>query len=117
MNDKIQLQKPAREFARWMILRMLYAGRPGGVSEAIILRVLQSFDFDCGPDDVHQDLDYMRSVGLAEAGQDELSGCWARVTALGVAVVEYNVRAPSGIGRPRKSRNSKEKTTVRSTRV
>ena len=107
MNDKIELQKRAREFVRWMMLRMLYAGRPGGVSELIILRVLQNLDFDCELDDVRQDMDYMHSVGLAEAGQDHLTGCWARLTALGVAVVEYSARTPSGIGRPSRWPSSK----------
>ena len=114
MNGKIELQKHAREFVRWMILRMLYAGRPGGVSEIIILQVLQNMDFDCELNDVRQDMDYMRSVGLAEAGQDDLTGCWARLTALGVAVVEYSARAPLGIGRPRRWHGSK-KMTPRST--
>jgi len=100
LNDKIELQKRARELVRWMILRMLYAGRPGRVSELIILRVLKSLDFDCKLDDVRQDMDYMRSVGLAEAGQDNLRGWWARLTALGIAVVEYGARTPSGIGHP-----------------
>ena len=102
MNDDIELQEPKREFARWMILRMLYAGRPGGVSETIILRVLQSFDFNCELDDVHQDMAYMRSVGLAEAGPDDLTGCRARLSALGAAVVEYSARVPAGIDRPRR---------------
>ncbi|SRR6266851_2980100 len=107
LNDKIELQKHAREFARWMILRMLYAGRPDGIGEAIILRVLQDLDFDCELDDVRRQLDYLRSLGLAEAGQDDPgAGWWARLTAQGVAVVEYNASAPSGVGRPRKSRGS-----------
>ena len=89
-----------------MILRMLYAGRPGGVSETIILRVLQDLDFDCELNDVRREMDYLRSLGLAEAGQDDLAGWWARLTAQGVAVVEYNASAPSGVGRPRKSRGS-----------
>ena len=108
MNNEIELQKRAHEFVRWMVLRMLYAGRPGGVSELIILRVLQNLDFDCELDDVRQDMDYMCSVGLAEAGQDNLTGCWARLTTLGVAVVEYSACAPSGIGRPRRWSSSKK---------
>jgi hypothetical protein len=107
LNNAIELQKRAREFVRWLILRMLHAGRPGGVSELIILRVLQNLDFNYELDDVRQDMDYMCSVGLAEAGQDNLTGCWARITALGVAVVEYGACAPSGIGRPRRWRISK----------
>jgi hypothetical protein len=108
LNDKIELQKRDREFARWMILRMLYAGRPGGISEIVILRVLQSLDFVCELDHVRQDIDYMQSIGLAEAGWDGMTGCWARLTALGIAVVEYNEHAPSDIGRPRRGRSSKK---------
>jgi len=107
LNDNIGLQKPAREFIRWLVLRMLYACRPGAANETIILRVLQNLDFDCELDDVRQDIDYMQSVGLAETGQDGLTGWRARLTAVGVAVVEYGVRAPSGIGRPRRWRRSK----------
>jgi hypothetical protein len=107
LNDKIELQKPAREFAGWMMLRMLYAVRPGRVSQAVILRVLQNLDFDCEPGDVRQTIDYMRSVGLAEAGQNAMKEWWARLTVLGVAVVEYTAQAPSGIGRPKRWRGSK----------
>jgi len=78
-----------------------------GVNETIILRVLHSFDFECALDDVRQDIDYMRSVGLAEAGRNNRTGWRVRLTALGVAVVEYSERDPSGVGRPRRWRNSK----------
>jgi hypothetical protein len=104
LNVKIEMQQPVGEFIRWMILRMLYACRPGRVSETIILRVLQNLEFDCELDDVRQVIDYMQSVGLAEAGQNRLTGWRARLTGLGVAVVEYNAEAPSGIGRPRRWR-------------
>jgi hypothetical protein len=87
---------------------MLYAGRPGGISEIIILRVLQNLDFDCELDHVRRDMDYLQSIGLAEAGWDDMTGCWARLTALGSAVVEYNKCAPSGIGRPRRWRAAKK---------
>jgi hypothetical protein len=102
LNGKIELQKRAREFVRWMILRMLYAIRPGGVSETIVLGVLQDLNFDCELDDVRQEIDYLRCVGLAEAGQDDLAGGWSRLTVLGVAVVEYNAPAPSRIGRTKR---------------
>ena len=102
LNDKTAPERHIREFARWLILRMLYAVRPGYGSDPIILQVLQSFDLDYQLDILHQDLDYICSVGLAEQGND-MSGRWARLTALGVAVVEYTTEAASGIGRPRKS--------------
>jgi hypothetical protein len=107
LDDKIELQEHAREFTRWMMLRMLYAVRPGRAGQTVLLRVLQSLDFNCQLDDVRRDMDYLRSVGLAEAGEDNLRGYWARLTNLGVAVVEYNAQAPSGIDRPRRWRNSK----------
>ena len=107
LNDKIELQQTAREFTRWMILRMLYACRPGVASETIIMRVLRNLDFDCELDDVREAIQYMRSAGLAETGQHSRNEWRARLTALGVAVVEYNARAPSGIGRPRRWRISK----------
>ncbi len=106
MNHTIETETRTREFIRWMILRMLYACQPGAASETIILRVLQSLDFQCGLDDVRQDLDYLRSIGVAETGGRRVASGRVRLTPLGVAVVEYNTRAPSGIGRPRRSRGS-----------
>jgi hypothetical protein len=90
-----------------MILRMLYAIRPGGVSETIVLRVLQDLDFECELNDVRQEMDYLRSLGLAEASQDVPTGWWSRLTAQGVAVVEYDTPAPSGIGRTKRPRGSR----------
>ena len=107
MDDNIELQQRAREFTRWMILRMLYACRPGAASETIIMRVLQNLDFDCDLDDVREAIEYMQSAGLAETGHHSRTAWRARLTALGVAVVEYNARAPSGIGRPRRWRSAK----------
>jgi hypothetical protein len=104
LNDKIELQKHDREFVRWLILHMLYAARPGGISDIVILRVLQNLDFDCQVDRLREDLDYLQSVGLAEAGHDDIIGYRAGLTRLGVAVVEYKERVPSGVGRPKKLR-------------
>jgi hypothetical protein len=85
---------------------MLFACRPGAASETIILQVLHNLHFNRELDDVRQAFDYMRSVGLAEVNQDGRKGWRARLTALGLAVVEYNAQAPSGIGRPRRWRSS-----------
>ncbi len=86
---------------------MLYACRPGEASERIILRVLRSLDFNCELEDVREAINYMQLIGLAEARHNRHDGGRARLTALGVAVVEYSVIAPSGIGRPRKWRSTK----------
>jgi hypothetical protein len=87
---------------------MLYAVRPGKVSETILLRVLQNLEFDCQLDDVRQAMNYMQSAGLAETGQQDETRRWACLTTLGTAVVEFNAPAPAGIARPRRSRSSKK---------
>ena len=107
MDTKIEPQEHAREFTRWMILRMLYAIRPGGVSETVLMHVLGSLDFNCELDDVRREVDYLRSLGLAEAGKGSLTGRSTRLTELGAAVVEYSAHAPAGIDRPRRRRSSK----------
>ncbi len=107
MNDKIDLEKPRREAARLLILRILNAGRPIGASEAIVLRILEDFHFDYTVEDVRREFDYLQSLGLAEAGQDDLVGWWARLTAQGVAVLEHNAPAPAGIAQPRKARGAR----------
>lgn len=106
LNDQIEPQQPVREFTRWMILRMLYACRPGAATATIIARVLQSLEFDCALHDVHEAIGYMELTGLA-ASQHCRTGRRARLTALGVAVVEFSARAPAGIRRPRRWRSSK----------
>jgi hypothetical protein len=103
----VQLEQRTREFIRWIILRMLYACRPGAANERIILRVLRSLDFNCELEDVREAINYIQSIGLATARHNRRQGGQARLTALGVAVVEYSIVAPSGIGRPRKLASGK----------
>jgi hypothetical protein len=107
LNDKIEPQQHVREFTRWMILRMLYACRPGAATDTIIARVLQNLEFNCAVQDVHEAVEYMQLTGLA-CTQHRRTGWRARLTALGVAVVEYSARAPAGIRRPRRWRSSKK---------
>jgi hypothetical protein len=107
LNDKIEPQQRVREFTRWMILRMLYACRPGAATDTIIARVLQNLEFNCAVHDVHEAIEYMQLTGLAYT-QHRRTGWRARLTALGVAVVEYSARAPAGIRRPRRWRSSKK---------
>jgi hypothetical protein len=107
LNDTVELQQGAREFTRWIILRMLYACRPGAASEKIILRVLKSLEFDCDLADVRDAINYMRLIGLAETEKNRTTAGRARLTPLGVAVVEHSTHAPSGIARPRRWRSAK----------
>ena len=86
-----------------LILRTLYAARPIEADEAIVLRILNDFRFNYSLDDVRRELDYLHSLGLVEAGQDETLGWWARPTALGIAMVEHNAPVPAGVARPIKA--------------
>jgi Fe2+ or Zn2+ uptake regulation protein len=96
------LEQKQREEARWRILRVLDAGRPIAVSENIILRVLNDVKLPIGPAAVRRELDYLRARGLAEIEDGEEETWFARLTASGVDIVEYNAPAPVGIARPRK---------------
>jgi hypothetical protein len=107
MNENIAAQEENTGFVQWMILRMLYACRPGAASEKIILKVLESLDFGCELNDVREAITYMQSAGLLNTIHGR-TGWRARLTKLGVAVVEYSEQAPPGIGRPRKWRSSKK---------
>jgi hypothetical protein len=106
VSDKIDLEKPRRETARLLILRALYAARPIEASDTVVLRILGDFHLDYMLDEVRRELDYLRSLGLAEIDQDEPTGWWVRLTALGVAVVEQNAPVPPGITRPPRPRRT-----------
>ncbi|MGC1679432.1 MAG: hypothetical protein WA740_18005 [Candidatus Binataceae bacterium] len=102
MADAIDLEQKQREEARWRILRVVDAGRPSVVSEQIIWRVLIDIKLPFSLNAVRRELSYLADLDLLELeGQD--TGTWfARLTARGVDVVEYNQTAPAGVARPRK---------------
>jgi hypothetical protein len=101
----MDLDQKRHEEARWRLLRILNAGRPIGVSESVASRVLAETKLDGSRDAVRRDLDYLRELGLVQIEVSDLDDeTWhARLTADGVAVVEYTVvTAPAGIARPAK---------------
>jgi hypothetical protein len=98
----MDLSQKQREEARWRILRILDAGRPIGVSESIILRVLDDVRLPIGPVGVRRELDYLRDLRLAEIGDEDGEGWVAKLTASGVDLVEYTVQAPPGVARPKR---------------
>src|SRR3954466_3191568 len=102
-DDNIRFRQARLETARLLILRVLYAARPIEADDTTVMRILNDFHFDYSLDDVRRDLDYLRSLGLAEAGPSEPLGWCARLTALGVAVVEHNAPVPPGITPPPRS--------------
>jgi len=102
MPDGIDLEQKNREEARWRMLRVVDAGRPIAVSEQIIWRVLADIKLSLSLNAVRRELAYLRDLGLLELESEETETWFAKLTANGVDVVEYNFPSPAGIARPRK---------------
>src|SRR5260370_42271060 len=96
------LEQKRREDARWKILRIADAGRPIGVGEAIIVRVLADAAIPFSRDDLRRELTYPHALALLDVHDDAEEEWIARLTAAGVAVVEYTAPAPAGGARARK---------------
>jgi DNA-binding transcriptional ArsR family regulator len=84
------------------ILRVVDAGRPIAVSEQIIWRVLADIKLSLSLNTVRRELSYLRDLGLLELEGEGAETWFAKLTASGVDVVEYNFPAPAGVARPRK---------------
>ena len=102
MPDGIDLEQKNREEARWRMLRVVDAGRPIAVSEQIIWRVLADIKLSLSLNTVRRELAYLRDLGLLELEGEGTETWFARLTASGVDVVEYNFPSPAGVARPRK---------------
>ncbi len=98
----MDLEQKQREEARWRILRVLDAGRPIAVAETIIWRVLHDIRMPMSVNTVRRELTYLRDLALIELEAEDTDTWFARLTAQGVDVVEYNHESPAGIARPRK---------------
>jgi hypothetical protein len=102
MSDGIDLEQKQREEARWRMLRVVDAGRPIAVSEQIIWRVLADIKIALSLNTIRRELAYLRDLGLVELEGEGSETWFAKLTASGVDVVEYNFPAPAGVARPRK---------------
>ena len=102
MADGIDIEQKQREEARWRILRVVDAGRPIAVSEHIVWRVLTDIKLALTLNALRRELTYLRDLGLVELECNEPDNWFARLTAMGVDVVEYTHAAPAGVARPRK---------------
>lgn len=100
--NQVDMEKLQREEIRWRILKILDAGRPLPVSEAITLRALQDSNLVVTPHSLRRELDYLEDRKLVTVtGKD--SPTWsADLTRLGVDVVEYTLDCDPGIARPKK---------------
>lgn len=101
--DNLNLEQKQREEARWRIMRVLDAGRPMPVSEAIVWRVVSETHLRLSPNSVRRELTYLRDLGLVELEGEDSENWFGKLTAKGVDVVEYTVLAPAGIARPKKA--------------
>jgi hypothetical protein len=102
MSDGLDLEQRQREEARWRILRVVDAGRPIAVSEQIVWRVLTDIKITLSLNQLRRELSYLHDLGLIEVEGEDCDIWFARLTAQGVDVVEYTVKAPAGVARPRK---------------
>ena len=102
MDKGVELEQKQREEARWRILRVLDAGRPIGVNETLVWRVLHDVKIGLSLRQVRRELEYLQDLGLARLEDVETETSSARLTAHGVDVVEYTVDSPPGIARPKK---------------
>jgi hypothetical protein len=97
----MEIEQARPEDARWKILRIVDAGRPIGVNEAVMLRVLSAPGASISRGELRRELSYLAGMELLEIGTDG-DEWYAKATAARVAVVEYTTAAPAGIARPRK---------------
>ncbi len=102
MPDAIDIEQKNREEARWRMLRVVDAERPIAVSEQIIWRVLADIKLSLSLNTVRRELAYLRDLGLLELEGESGETWFAKLTASGVDVVEYNFPSPAGVARPRK---------------
>ncbi len=102
MSEGIDVEQKRREEARWRMLRVVDAGRPIPVSEQIIWRVLADIKLSLSLIAVRRELAYLRDLGLLELEGEGAETWFAKLTASGVDVVEYNFASPAGVARPRK---------------
>lgn len=104
MSEMIDIEQKQREEARWRILRLVDAGRPVPVSEQVIWRVLGDINLSFSLNQLRRELSYLHDLTLIELSGEDSDTWFARLTAGGVDVVEYNAKAPAGVARPRKYR-------------
>lgn len=101
---EIDLRKSLIEVARWYALVALDAGRPNYVNEDMLLSALNGASMHVTHHELRRELEYLSDRKMVEL-QGQESDLWeAKLTSLGVDVVEYTVECRPGIARPAKRR-------------
>jgi hypothetical protein len=86
--------------ARWIILLTLNTARPIGTCAELVWAVLQNVYPDATALETRRELDYLADHALIKIHEHPAGRCSARLTRLGVDLVDYNVDCDPGIARP-----------------
>lgn len=107
MNDdeprSVDMFRMQREELRWRLLRALEAGRPGAVSEKLLLRVAAAVNLPTTPREIRVQLEYLEGlklVSIEKGAPDQVKEWMAKLTPEGVNVTDYTSECPAGIVRP-----------------
>jgi hypothetical protein len=98
---KPDMEKAQRETKRWMILQCLYCSRPYGAGEALLLSAL-SDSVQITQLELRTELDYLQERELATITGRDTPQWNAKLTRIGVDLVEYTIPCEPGIARPQK---------------
>lgn len=98
----IDMQKTRREGMRWYLLLALNNARPLGAIDSLLIQIMQDIYTRVTPTELQQQLDYLAMRKMVELDKKP-DGHWhAKLTSLGVDVVEYTADCRVGIARPEK---------------
>ncbi len=98
----IDLLKVRRESLRWHLLNALDKARPLGALDILLLDVVRCIYADATANELHAQLDYLHGHHFVELTKRP-DGHWhAKLTHIGIDVVEYVADCPVGIARPDK---------------
>jgi Fe2+ or Zn2+ uptake regulation protein len=95
-------EKFKRENARWQILLALQAAVPIGLSERLVLNVVQSEFPDTSPTYIREQLNYLETRGLIKITKSPEGEWRGNINRYGTDFVEYTIDAAPGIARPPK---------------
>lgn len=98
---KPDMDKARRETNRWLILQCLDCSRPIGAGEALLISALQD-TVDITQRELRRELDYLEERELVEVKGRGGPQWQAKLTRIGIDLVEYTIDCEPGIARPQK---------------
>ena len=101
MNNKPDMEKARRETNRWLILQCLDCARPLGAAEALLLSALAD-TVQLTQLELRRELDYLSDRDLIDLSGRGGPQWHAKLTRIGIDLVEYTVPCEPGIARPQK---------------